>query len=240
MTAAGDSNARREGPLGVIGTGMFLNAVLAFLLGSVGILLFLRPTPLDAQELEGEVFLAGRAPEGFELEETLSLPKQARVLIYRRVAADAAADDAPSEPAPADSGYEELVILLYGKAESARKAFLAGGGGDDAREVARKLAEWREEPDEAWRAVLAAEDVAWSRWRADYRIVRSFREEGEWRDSLRIDLSQTNRGLLLFAQYPVGVEAPQDDAGTLARLVRMQSPADSGAGADADTASTGG
>ena len=94
------------------------------------------------------------------------------------------------------------------------------GDGADNSTGARMVA-WEKDPTFAWHTTLKGEQLSWSRWRADYRIERSFRADGTWRDSIRFDLCQEGRNLLLYAQYPPGVEATEEMARKVVRTVEM-------------------
>ena len=53
---------------------------------------------------------------------------------------------------------------------------------------------------------------------------RSFREGGGWCDSVRINLCQPGRNLILFAQWPVDVAATEEGIGRVVRTVQMLEP----------------
>ena len=94
--------------------------------------------------------------------------------------------------------------------------------GDGRRDASAKLMSWEKEGGFAWHTTLRADEVSWSRWRARYRIERSFHEDGTWRDSTRVNLGQKDRHLLVFAQYPAGVSATEDGVDLLVRKLKIE------------------
>ena len=93
--------------------------------------------------------------------------------------------------------------------------------GGSSHGASATLMAWEKDPSFAWHTTLTSDEVAWGRWRADYRIERSFLEGGSWRDSARVNLSQKGRSLVMFARWPDEVEVPLPMLRELLRSVEM-------------------
>ena len=88
------------------------------------------------------------------------------------------------------------------------------------------LASPRRDSNDTWAAERALRDRAATRWvdyreSADLQIERSFQEGGVWRDSARVNLSQSQRPLVLFARWPDGATVDRAVLGRLLRTIRM-------------------
>ena len=141
---------------------------------------------------------------------------------------DVAESNGPNDP-------DEIVLIQFRTSDAAAALFErevdpgAGfgarrKGGDAVREASARLLAWERDPSFQWHTTIESDEIEWSRWRADYRIERSFREGGEFRDSIRFNLSQRTRNLVLFALWPVDVVASKADALRVVRKVSMLAP----------------
>ena len=240
----GDDEAEPRESIGcTIGIALGLFVVIGCLLslGSISALVF--GSGIEGEDELRDVFVDETPPFGLELSDAARYPSGELFLWLERPdgasGGDAAGDSgstASADPArgPEPVDPEEIVLVQHKSREAARAIFLTGaeeensfggrrGGGDGGFGDSARLASWEKDPSFAWHTTVDAEEIAWSRYRADFRIERSFREGGEWRDSGRIDLCQKDRNLILFAQWPVGVAVSRDDSIRVVRTVRMLS-----------------
>lgn len=218
---------RRESFFGVLGTAAVLGVTLLALGAALLSTGATEGGQVDGAERVAELFRDGAVPFGLELAEAKQFPTRETILRFAR-------PEGGEPSAPETGDPDEIVLIEYPSAGAARRTFETGsaqptfgppeGGGerDTGREASARMVAWEKDPSFAWHTTLRRDQVAWGRWRADYRIERSFREGGTWRDSLRIDLCQPGRSLLLYAQFPVGVEATEDQADRVARTVAMR------------------
>ncbi len=213
---------RTENVFGVLATTLVLGVFALAILVIVGLALFGRAQTLDGDELAKELFRDGVPPFGLVAADATRFPSRERIARY---ALPASSETPRSEP-------DEVVCVIVPSLEAAEKLFEAAGAeeggfgppreeGDDAREASQRLIDWQADPSFAWSTLLKADEVVWSRWEARYRIVRAFRADGTWRDSVRVELSQPQRPLILFAQLPPGVEATDAHVDAVVRTVKM-------------------
>ncbi len=213
-----------ESVWGVLGTSFTLGTALMALLVIVAAAFLWRPQePADAEERLAGLFRGAAPPFGLELVEATKLPTQETILRLAR-------EDAPVSDELVETP-DELLLIWYRDDKSARASFegrspmqgfgVPESGQDQKREASRNMQRWLENPDFAWHTTREAGEVEWSRWRVRYRVERSFRDDGTWRDSTRLLLSRPSDYLVLFAQTPVGVEASEDTARAVARELAL-------------------
>ncbi|MEM7308808.1 MAG: hypothetical protein AAF682_19150 [Planctomycetota bacterium] len=181
-----ESHAPRESAAGVVGVaiGLLLLVGLAVSLAQAA-----RAGGADDGEERLEEILPAPRPFGLELVESAILPSGDRLLRL--------------EPREASGGLDEVVLLLYRGPSSVVRLFRGSGrdGDDDRREESERMQEWEEDPDFDWHVEVDRGDVTWRGWRANFVRERAFEEGGGWRDATRVNLSQGERYLVLFALW---------------------------------------
>lgn len=223
--APSDETHERPGvTLGIaVGLLLVLGPIAGLVLGALGA----RGEALDGEAFVAEVFRRGAIPFGLELAEAVKLASGESVVRFEL----ATPEEGRTRP-------DELIFLEYPAREAARRVFLSGVGdrgeggrrerrrkGEEAgREASANLARWERDPSFAWHTTMDAGVVDWSRWRADFRIERSFREGGTWVDSGRVDLCQEGRNLVLFGRWPVGLEVDEEHLRELLVELAMLEP----------------
>jgi hypothetical protein len=231
ISGVGEAPEQLVGVLGVFAALLVLVGLIAALLAG-----FLTGRGGDADVTERLTAILGDGPYvfGLELVEAAQLPTKEVVVRFERPEAEAG----DAEPLPV-----EVVLVKFTNPEAALAALLGtvendiggrsgdGGGGHGMPSMeehggglhgaSATLMRWEENPDFAWHTAIKSDDIAWGRWRADYRIERSFLEGGSWRDSARVNLSQTGRSLVLFARWPDQAEVSLDVLRELLRKIKM-------------------
>ena len=198
----------RESALGVLlmGGGLFaLFVVLAVLAMPFG-------SDLDAQELLDELMPRG-APAGFEAVSANALPTRETVLLL----------EAQGEVA---QGPEQVVLVSYPSNKDAQADMRGAstprgsepGGPDDP---AVQLERWQQERNFTMHLTVDQGEVAWGQWRAATATERSLRDDGTWRESIRVNLSQRDRFLVLFAQWPAETHADAEQLKSILGRVAM-------------------
>ncbi|MFT5291416.1 MAG: hypothetical protein ACI82F_003497 [Planctomycetota bacterium] len=207
--AEGRARARR-----VAAIGFFLLILLGLLF-----LLSKPPTPApSAQDLSAELMPTG-IPAGFEIKSASALPTGETVLTL-------------VNPDPGGEGPEELLFVRYSSNSSAeadmngnKPTRSPGAKGEKGEKLpddpSMALDKWRDQPDFAMHLTVETGQVLWGGWRAARATERSLRADGTWRESVRVNLSQSNRFLILFAQWPVGKSANADQLEPILRQVAM-------------------
>ena len=94
------------------------------------------------------------------------------------------------------------------------------GGGDGAGE---QLKRWEKTKDFDWHTTMKRDEIAWGVWRSKLLIERAFEKQGTWKEEARVDLSQGERNLVLFAHWPA--ETPVDEKELAELLAAIAIPA---------------
>jgi len=235
-----EAPAEREQLVGVLG----VFVALLVLVGSIVGLFVVRGGDADTAERVTAILGDGPYAFGLELVEAVRLPTKEVVLRLERPATGAEVAGVEVDGGDAAAPLPvEVVLVEFTNPEAALAALRGtvqeemgarsdrdgGGHGMPAREehggnsygASAALMRWEEAPDFAWHAPIESDDLAWSRWRADYHIERSFLVGGSWRDSARVNLSQKGRSLVLFARWPDETEVSMDVLLELLRTIRM-------------------
>ena len=191
------------------------------LLALIGILALLaRPMgeSLDGADLVAEWMPTG-APAGFRVASANRLPTREVMLVLER-------------QGDADlSGPEELILVRYpsnGQAEakmrgsSAPQSADSSGRGGEHEDPAQELERWQRERDFNLHLTVDRGEIVWGAWRAASATERSLRDDGTWRESIRVNLSQPDRYLLLFAQWPPNESADPEALKPILARIAMQ------------------
>ena len=184
---------------------------------------------LDAELPWGlELVESGRRPAGGEV--VLRFENGGESELDAAAETDAASDDEAERARPV-----EVLLVEYKGQGSVGGLFPREGDGegggrrrrrrrgtdDETQSVSERLVKWNEDPSEDWHATVERGELRWGDWSADYAVERSFREGGTWADLARVNLAEPDRPLVLFARYPDGVEANEEDLEVLAGCVRL-------------------
>ena len=194
---------RRETGGGVLGVGFGLLVALLLLLG----LLMPSGGPLDGEEVVQELFGDEPLPFGLALRHAAVLPTGDQVLQLELPDAEAGA-----------GGPRQVVLIRYRSMKSIARLFQ---GDDDPGET---LVKWEKDPTWSWEAILERDEIRWGPWRSKFARVRHFEEGGGGRESARVDLSQTDRPLVLMAMWGEEQEMDRDTLITLLNRVEMLEP----------------
>ena len=194
-SSAAPGAERREHTGGVLGTALGL-LVLAALLATL-VTRFVGGS-VDGAERLAALFGESTPPFGLELAEAARLPTGDVIVRLVPPAEREAAD--PMDPV-------EVLFMQYASRGAVAPLFPQGG---DAAGDSGRLATWEKKKDFAWNATIERDEIAWGKWRSAYAVVRSFKKGGGWQDEARVDLSQKDRPLVLFAHWPN--ETPVDKA----------------------------
>lgn len=195
-SAAPPPAARREQTGCVLGTsaalGMAVLLLAFFAYRSFG-------GSVDGAARVSELFGGATPPFGLALAEAARLPTGDEIVRLT-----------PGDDAVASGAPVEVVFIRYRSAGAVRPLF--GGGGPPGMEgdASQRLQEWEKKKDFDWHTTLERDEIAWGEWRTALAIERAFSKDGHWQDSARVDLSQPERALVLFAQWPD--ETPVDRA----------------------------
>jgi len=171
-----------------------------------------REGKVDGAELLAAFFREDHPPAGFELAEATKAPSGEVVLrLTRKAAGPDAAPDA-TQDASFGAGPVEVLLIELPSAAGVRSLFeYEGEVDDDGRirvddEASRKVLEWERKPHD-WHTLLERNEMEWGTWRAPFVTERAFTKAGTWRDSIRVNLAQEGRNLVLFALWPEKVAA---------------------------------
>ena len=83
------------------------------------------------------------------------------------------------------------------------------------------MSAWEKDPSFDWHTTVKRGWVSWRRWRANYAVEREFKKGGGWNDSVRVNLTQPKRNLVVFAKWPGEMEMPEERLTELVRSVAM-------------------
>jgi len=174
--APGAPGAERESAgcaLGVATGGLLVFGILVGLLAAAVLLPFAGGG--DPDEMVATLFRAEGPPFGLVATESRGLTTGGRVVHLAREAGEG--DERPNE----------LYLVRYGSLEALERVWNGGrepGRGprnDTAQEASARKREWEKDPSFEWHTTLASDEIAWRRWRATYRVERSFHFVGECR-----------------------------------------------------------
>lgn len=204
-SARGGPEREHPGCVIGIGVGLFL------LLGLMAALVFPRGGPRDAGKLLEE-WMPGGVPQGFVVDSAHVLLGGETVLRL-----EANRDESSDASTRLSAGPEELVLIRY-RSNRAAEADMRGSsspnqgrpGGGMQKDPGEQLERWERERDFALQLTVDKGEIAWDAWRAARATERSMREDGTWCETVRVNLSQPDRFLILFAQWPEGVSAEPD------------------------------
>ncbi len=187
----------RTGP--VLGVAFGLGVLMVCVLVVAGVTLLQRS--FDGAGVLDEILPERPLPFGLELVEASLLPTGERIL--RLAAAEEVNVAEGEEPLP-----DEVILAVYSNAGEVTRLF--EGGDDDRREDGERMVEWQEDPSFDWHTEMGRGEIAWRGWRATFVRERAFEEGGTWSESMRVNLSQGGRYLVLFAHWPRDVTASED------------------------------
>ncbi|HED65421.1 MAG TPA: hypothetical protein ENJ09_07685 [Planctomycetes bacterium] len=154
-------------------------------------------------------------PPGFHFVDAESFPTGERVLTWKR-----------------EEDGEEIFVLDFPTRRKAQKVFEGqreskgfgppGEGEDDTK----RLIEWERDKDFAWHSTIRSDRIEWGSWSVAYRIERSFRDDGTWRDAIRIDLSRGDVNRVLFLVLPEGVAGTEEELLEVCRALDLATGSD--------------
>lgn len=215
-TDSADARARRPvrrehtgGVLG-IGVGLLFIAVLF-----VALFFLVRGGGIDGEDRLAEL-IDGAPPFGLELADAAQLITGETVVRLERT---------PEPDADPAAGPNEAYLVEYPRLAGVKQLFprddTPGAAGGGAFEASGKMLAWEKDPSFEWHTILERGEVAWRRWRSDFVVERLFEKGGGWRDSVRVDLAQPGRFLVLVALWPPNVAFDREELEILLRSVTM-------------------
>jgi hypothetical protein len=120
------------------------------------------------------------------------------------------------EGAEGASGPSEVAFLEPGSRPAAQALLRASL---DANEAEKRVAEWERDPSFELVVTRKSSEFAFGPWISRLLVQRAFAKGGGWREEARVDLSAGARALVLFAHWPSGVPADEDELRALLSAV---------------------
>ena len=203
----GGDAPRRETSGGVLGVGLGLLVGFLLLLG----LLMPSGGALDGEEVVQELFGKEPLPFGLALGHAAVLPTGDQLLQLEL-------PDVEVGGAALDGVPRQVVLIRYRSMKSLARLFR------EDKDSGETLVKWEQDPTWSWETILERDEIRWGPWRSKFARVRHFEEGGGWRESARVDLSQTDRPLVLMAMWGEEQEMDRDTLITLLNRVEMLEP----------------
>lgn len=179
----------------------FVAGLLAVLFSAAAAIAFLglRLQGAEAGLLVEEIFGAEPAlPFGLELAGAATNANQQRSIRFARPEVEGGAPEPAEEP-------NEVTILRYAGPGPVQRLFAPSPYAPD--ELARRVEEWKKEPNRDLEAVLGTGEIRFGRWRVDYVHVRLYFKTATFRDVVRVNTTVGDLTQVLFAFWPEGSEA---------------------------------
>ena len=156
-------------------------------------------TSVDGAERQRELFGETPPPFGLALVSAVRLPTGDTLVRFAR-------------PEGEGKSPSEALFIEYRSRAAVEPLFRSGmegmdggpGGGAGAR-----LKEWEKEKAFDWHTTMKRGEIAWGDWSSKLLVERSFKKGGGWSEEARVDLSSSQRALVLFAHWPL--ETPYDE-----------------------------